>query len=208
LNNIAASAEKELELLERINRSSRAIRQRELAKSSGLSLGMTNSILKRLASKGLLKIKKVNNRNIQYIVSPQGLERIARRGYRFLKRTIRNVASYGRAIDGLVLQVARRGFSTLLLIGRSDLDFLVEYACRKHGVRYRQIPERAQRPLPASSAFWLYSENCTGREEKGGNAAWLRDLLAPENWPAGMERTRGSGLGEASSGSHRGGNEI
>jgi len=37
----------------------------------GLSLAMTNAILRRLVKKGWLKIKKVNNRNMQYIVSPK-----------------------------------------------------------------------------------------------------------------------------------------
>jgi len=32
----------------------------------GLSLGMTNAILKRLAAKGWITVRKVNNRNIRY----------------------------------------------------------------------------------------------------------------------------------------------
>ena len=58
--------------------------QRDLARIVGLSLGMTNAILKRL-------VKKVNNRNIQYIVSPKGINEITRRSYRYFKRTIKNV---------------------------------------------------------------------------------------------------------------------
>ena len=62
--------EHELEILENIYKNSKQVHQRDLAHIVGLSIGMTNAILKRLVKKGLLKVKKVNNRNIQYIVSP------------------------------------------------------------------------------------------------------------------------------------------
>ena len=62
--------DKELEILENIYHSSSSVRQRDLAEIVGLSLGMTNAILKRLVKKGLLTVRKVNNRNIRYAVFP------------------------------------------------------------------------------------------------------------------------------------------
>ena len=44
--------DKELEILENIYHSSSSVRQRDLAEIVGLSLGMTNAILKRLVKKG------------------------------------------------------------------------------------------------------------------------------------------------------------
>jgi DNA-binding MarR family transcriptional regulator len=49
------------------------LRQRDLALIAGASLGMTNSILKRLARKGWITIKKLNNRKIQYAVTRAGI---------------------------------------------------------------------------------------------------------------------------------------
>ena len=50
--------EKELKILEKIHNNEDSIRQRDLAKIAGLSLGMTNSILKRLMDKGFLTVQK------------------------------------------------------------------------------------------------------------------------------------------------------
>ena len=93
------TTEKELEILSYIHSQKDTVPQRDLARVVGLSLGMTNAILKRLMEKGWLMIKKVNNRNIQYIVNPKGIEQITRRSYRYFKRTIKNVVYYqiGRA---------------------------------------------------------------------------------------------------------------
>ena len=83
--------DKEIEILESIYHNPHRVSQRDLAQIAGLSLGMTNVILKRLAGKGLLTIKKVNNRNIRYAVSPKGIEAITRKSYRYFKPTIKNV---------------------------------------------------------------------------------------------------------------------
>ena len=93
---------------------------------------MANAILKRLVQKGLLKIQKVNNRNIRYVVSPRGMERIARRSYRYFRQTVKNVVYYKEAIEELLDLVEARGVTEIVLIGASDLDFIVEHLCAKH----------------------------------------------------------------------------
>ena len=70
------------------------LRQRELAQIAGASLGMTNSILKRLTQKGWITIKRINSRNIQYAVTLEGINEIVHRSYRYFKRTIRNVVFF------------------------------------------------------------------------------------------------------------------
>lgn len=127
--------DKELQLLERI-RDNSGVHQRDLARSVGVSLGMTNAILKRLGKKGLLTVRKINNRNIRYIVSPAGVEEIAKRSYRYLRRTMGNVVRYRKAVQGLVEEVKNRGFARVVLVGQSDLDFMLEHFCQKLGIGF------------------------------------------------------------------------
>ncbi|MDR2738584.1 MAG: transcriptional regulator, partial [Treponema sp.] len=70
------------------------LHQRDMAQMARTSLGMANSILKRLAHKGWITIKKLNSRNIQYAVTMEGMNEIIRRSYGYFKRTIRNVFFY------------------------------------------------------------------------------------------------------------------
>ena len=175
------SPEKELEILERISRSKTTIRQRDLSRIIGLSLGMTNSILKRLAKKGLLKIKKVNNRNIQYVVSPKGMEAIAGRSYRYFRRTIKNVVYYKDAIDRIIQDAADRGHRRLVLVGSSDLDFIVEHFCEKKHLEYAQSPDGGDRTATGAAAeagtFFLFSENYVTPDVKIENSESLRRLF-------------------------------
>ena len=110
--------------------------QRDMAEAVGLSLGMTNLLLKQLAEKGWMFIRRVNARNVQYVLTPEGLTELSRRSSRYLKRTIRSVADCRVQLEGLVMQVKRDGFSGLALSGSSDLDFVLEFLCGKHGVGF------------------------------------------------------------------------
>ncbi len=163
---------KEIIVLENIYQTSPEIRQRDLAEIAGLSLGMTNAILKRLTHKGLLTIKRVNNRNIHYIVTPAGIEAITRKSYGYFKRTIKNVVFYREAIEKLILDIKNQGYDGLILKGSSDLDFIVEHACRKSDLKY--IKEDGIN----KNIFLLYSENyLPDSEALGENKAFLQSVL-------------------------------
>jgi DNA-binding MarR family transcriptional regulator len=179
------SSDRELDALERIHLSQHPVHQRDLAQIIGLSLGMTNAILKRLAQKGLLQVRKVNNRNIQYVVSAKGMEEIAHRSYSYLKRTIKNVVYYKEAIDRLLSEAATMGYRRLLLVGNSDLDFIVEHLCAKHHLAYQRLralpSENPMEPVPRAGGgkdFVLYSENSRPPNGNSQNYASLRALFS------------------------------
>jgi DNA-binding MarR family transcriptional regulator len=112
------------------------VKQRDIAEIVGVSLGMTNAILRRLSQKGLVTIKRVNNRNLRYAVSPDGMEAIAKRSYRYFKRTIKNVVYYRDAIERVIRHAARDGYDTVVLVGESDLAFIIEHFCEKYGLSF------------------------------------------------------------------------
>ena len=65
------AVDKEITILSHIAQGEH-VRQRDLSHVIGMSLGMTNTILKRLVHKGYLTVRKVNNRNIAYAGNPRG----------------------------------------------------------------------------------------------------------------------------------------
>ena len=164
-----ARADLELEVLKAVH-AREDVKQRDIADIVGVSLGMTNAILKRLSHKGLVTIKRVNNRNLRYAVSPDGMDAIARRSYRYFKRTIKNVVYYRDAIETLVRQASRDGYEHLVLVGQSDLAFILEHFCEKYGLDFRAVAESdspgrrgdvtATAGADGSRAFTVYGEEC------------------------------------------------
>lgn len=132
-------------ILESLYASARKIpplRQRDLAQAAGISLGMANSILKRLAQKGWISVKRLNSRNIHYVVTKEGFNEILRRSYGYFKRTIKNVVLYKDAIDEAIEKAAERKIRAVLLIGASDLEFIVEHCCHHHGLSFLKSADK------------------------------------------------------------------
>jgi DNA-binding MarR family transcriptional regulator len=172
--------ETELDILEKISSSNSGVHQRDLARIIGLSLGMTNAILKRLAQKGWLKVKKVNNRNIQYIVSPQGMQKLARRSYRYFRRTIKNVVYYKEVIESLVREAMTRGYEGILLVGKSDLDFIVEHLCLKYQLKFQRSETAEKKANAGTRLLVLYSETIGENSSRDGKSASLRQIIMAE----------------------------
>jgi DNA-binding MarR family transcriptional regulator len=160
----------ELVILENIYDSSGqdvALRQRDLAQVAGASLGMTNAILKRLAKKGWITIKKLNNRNIQYAITLAGINEIVRRSYRYFKRTIRNVVFYKDKIEEAVLRAKKGNAAGVLLIGVSDLEFIVEHACQRHGMPFLKRENPGGVPGLEQNTLAIFSETIPAAEAAG-----------------------------------------
>jgi predicted transcriptional regulator len=183
--NTELAVDKEIDILSQIAKGEQ-VRQRDLSHMIGMSLGMTNAILKRLRHKGFLAIRKVNNRNIAYAVTPKGLEAITKRSYRYFKRTIRNIVYYREAIEAFVRDVKSRGYLGIALAGASDLDFVVEHVCEICGMRYLKDDSAIQAAKSGSDEFFLlYSESYSldDREKRTRpSARFLQEVVA--KWAA------------------------
>jgi DNA-binding MarR family transcriptional regulator len=136
--------------------------QRSIARAAGLSLGMTNVLLKRFSEKGWVTVKRVNARNLQYALTPEGAQEIARRTYRYLRRTAKNASLYRDILEEFVLSIKQGGVQTLVLAGESDLDFILEYVCERHGVAFFKTadPARAE-ALRGKGACILYADQAS-----------------------------------------------
>ena len=160
------AVDNEIAILSHIARSER-VRQRDLSHVIGMSLGMTNAILKRLVHKGYLTIRKINNRNIAYAVTPMGVEAMAKRSYRYFKRTIKNIVYYREATEAFVQDTKSRGYQGIAFAGVSDLDFVVEHACETCGIRYLRDDASIDAARAGSDElFLLYSESYIPAEEE------------------------------------------
>jgi predicted transcriptional regulator len=169
----------EYALLESIyhHKEARPVRQRDLARIVGISLGMTNVILRKLAQKGWVVIRRINSRNIQYAVTPTGIDQISRRSFLFLKRTVRNVVFYKDVLDRLISELKGQGYRAIVLVGKSDFDFVLAFLCQKHKLEFIE----SQTPARQEGAMLVYAEDARdpSANNGGGQAAevYLHDIL-------------------------------
>ncbi len=131
--------------------------QRDMADALGLSLGMTNLLLKDLTSRGWMLMRKLTANKVQYVLTPDGLKELSRRSYRFLKKSIRHVADVRTQLEGLIAQVQSSGAKGLWLAGKSGVDFVLESLCRQHALAFQASTLTPQDP----EWFVVYGEEET-----------------------------------------------
>jgi predicted transcriptional regulator len=155
------------------------IKQRELAQTARTSLGMTNSILKRLVQKGWIAAKKINSRNIQYTVTVKGSNEINRRSYGHFKHAVKNVAFFKDTIDKLIQNAAENKANAVLLIGASDLEFIIEHSCQYFGLSFlKSIDRHLLSGGKDKQTLVFLSENIpVSREPEAENWVFLSQLL-------------------------------
>ena len=164
------TSDKEVIILEHIYYDD-SLKQRDLADKAGISLGMTNIILKQLIEKGWLVTKRLNNRNINYMVSPAGIEEIFKRKYQYFKRTMDDVRLYKERIDCFISRAIMEGYKSIVLIGKSDLEFIIEFACKEARIEYKKVENENDLPMHSLA---IYSEQ---HEINNKSKQWLRTIV-------------------------------
>lgn len=87
---------KEMHLINVIGQESH--NQRKLAETTGLSLGMTNILLKKLATKGYVKVVHLNGRTLRYMLTPRGFKEKVKRTHDYLQESIRRIRQFRQAL--------------------------------------------------------------------------------------------------------------
>jgi len=131
---MAREAQRTLEVLEEIANDQR-VTQRSLSRRLGISLGMANLYLKRLARKGYIKITTVpGKRLLRYMLTPQGLAEKTRLTYEFAEYSYRFLRGARRHMRGRLEQLAREGVRRVVLCGTSELAELAYLGVEECGL--------------------------------------------------------------------------
>jgi DNA-binding MarR family transcriptional regulator len=178
------SNDTELFLMENLGEAERTqarITQRELASRTGLSLGMTNALLRRFAEKGWVKLTRLSAKSIQYALTPEGVGEVARRTAGYFRRAAQNADQYRARIEQFVITARAEGAGTLVLAGASEMDFLLEFVCERHGMVFVRTAdlERARAMSGRPGVVLLYGETSSPAGDDGTPppGACLKDII-------------------------------
>jgi len=127
--------QKELRVIEAVGRD-KNLTQRKISHNLGLSLGTTNIILKRLATKGYIETKQLNRRNIQYILTPKGFTEKVKEAYQYFLRTIHSLKMMQRKIQELVLTEHQKGKTHFIIFGDGELADIIEISLRNLNINH------------------------------------------------------------------------
>lgn len=119
--------EREFELVNIVGKEL-AQNQRDLSRHLNLSLGMTNMLLRRLVTKGYIRIRQLNKKKTQYILTPKGFTEKYRKSIKYTLNTINSIGLIRTQLNAIIERLYARGERVFYILGGSDLVVLVEMA--------------------------------------------------------------------------------
>ena len=123
-------SEKHFQILDTLS-SQEISSQRQLAKSTGISLGQINYVLKQLLGKGLVKIgnfrKNPHKIGYAYLLTPKGIEEQSKLAARFIISKLKEYNSIRGKLAEKLIAIEERGHSRILFIGPEIVKEFIEY---------------------------------------------------------------------------------
>ncbi len=138
MNNLS---EKEFDILNEIANNN-ALSQREVSSNTGLSLGMTNFLIKKMIKTGLIKIHQLNKKKIRYLLTKQGFVEKTNKSYKFILKTLNRYKSIEENISNLILSEYNKGKRIFYIVGKNDISNILENSIKKlqlKGVSFQTI---------------------------------------------------------------------
>jgi DNA-binding MarR family transcriptional regulator len=110
---------RDLRLLEELERNP-IVSQRELSHKFGIALGLTNACLKRMARKGLIRIRGLNHRKIGYYLTPKGFAEKAKLSFHLISYIVQHYSELKKIISQRLLEMQADGLQRIAFYGVSD----------------------------------------------------------------------------------------
>ncbi len=100
--------------------------QRDLSTQMNLSLGQTNMLIRRLVAKGYIRITQLNQKKVQYLLTPKGISEKFRKSIKYTINTINSIGLIKSRLEALIKDLYIKGARNFDILGDSDLVILVE----------------------------------------------------------------------------------
>ena len=118
--------------------------QRDLSKQLDISLGMTNLLVRRLVAKGYIRIRQLNKRKTEYILTPKGFSEKYYKSVHYTLKTIRSIGLIKEQLNIIIQGLYDKGERNFFILGNSDLVELVEMSLRQPkwaGIKFSRVED-------------------------------------------------------------------
>jgi DNA-binding MarR family transcriptional regulator len=133
-----------------------AVTQRELSTDTGMSLGMTNLLIKRLARKGYIKVSQLDWKRTRYLLTPKGAIEKTVKSLRYGLYTVRIFRQIRENIRTVLQRELLSGRRRFTIVAQDELLELVRESVEAAGAADAKISyARSFKELGADDSFVL-----------------------------------------------------
>jgi DNA-binding MarR family transcriptional regulator len=126
-------SDRELTLLEEIEHDP-DVTQASLAIQLGVAVGTVNLLIKRLISKGYVKVKRAQRRKLRYIITPEGLAFRANLVVHYIETSLHLYRKTRLHVRDLLSQAHQAGYNQVTIVGDGDIADICRLTCLEQGI--------------------------------------------------------------------------
>jgi DNA-binding MarR family transcriptional regulator len=131
---------RDLFILEQIEKNPDAS-QATLASQLGVAVSVINWHLKRLIAKGYVKVRRMESRKFQYIITPEGLALRAHLTIDFIRSSFQLYRLVRQRMNEVLSQVHQAGYHDIRLVGDGDVAEICRLTCLENNIAVVSDPE-------------------------------------------------------------------
>ncbi len=106
-----------------------------MATRLGVAVGTVNWHLKRLVSKGYVKVKRAERRKLRYIITPEGLALRARLTVKYVENSMELYRQTRQEAQTLLARAKRQGITSVRVEGAGDIADVCRLTCLEQGLK-------------------------------------------------------------------------
>ena len=124
---------RELAILEKLENNGH-LTQRDLSKEVGIALGLVNHLLKKMVTKGWIKIKNIDAKKIRYLITPEGAREKSGLLYKRVESTIHFYLDAKRVIKEKVEHLKGDGVKSVSIYGINHISEVLFIVLKELGL--------------------------------------------------------------------------
>jgi len=128
----------ELEILNHVEDSPKHS-TRLIATHLGCNLRLTHALLKKLISKGLLNVKKINSRNWHYFITPKGISEKANKTFKFFEFSMQFYQQAREKSTMLCKELSDKGNTNVAFYGCGQLAEITYLSVQENRLRLIEV---------------------------------------------------------------------
>ena len=129
---------RELEILERLENNGH-LTQRDLSKEVGIALGLVNHLLKKMVTKGWIKIKNIDSKKIRYLITPEGAREKSSLLYKRVESTIHFYLEAKMVIKDKVIHLKNEGIEGVSIYGINHISEVLFIVLKELGLELAYV---------------------------------------------------------------------
>jgi DNA-binding MarR family transcriptional regulator len=116
------------------------VTQANLSDRLGMAVGSVNWYIKRLITRGWVKVSHLNRTRLKYDLTPEGMTIFTQRALLYAGDSLKVYGNFRQKAKALVLELRQKNIKQVYLDGQDEMSDILRLTCIEAGIRISDNP--------------------------------------------------------------------